>query len=202
MRSPAILALLSFALASLAVPPAASPARAEADPCRTQTVHGNRYVICRIDMTKTAVLVRWRGNSGRPFGSLGAVEREVAANGQKLVFLMNGGMYHEDLSPVGYHVENREKFKNANTRPGPGNFHLLPNGIFFVDGKRAGVMETRAFLRRNKRPSSPPSRGRCWLSMAGCTQSFATTHNREKFETVSEFRATDAPPTLFCLTSQ
>ncbi len=152
MRIQSVVALLGYALVSFALAPAVPSARAAADPCSTQTVHGNRYVICKIDMAKTAVLVGWRGNSGEPFGSLGAVEREVAANGDKLVFVMNGGMYHEDLSPIGYHVENREKFKNANTRPGPGNFHLLPNGIFYVDGKRAGVMETRAFLRRNKRP--------------------------------------------------
>ena len=69
------------------------------------------------------------------------------------LFAMNGGMYREDLSPAGYHVEARRKIRNANTRRGPGNFHMLPNGIFYVDNGRAGVMETRAFLRRNRRPS-------------------------------------------------
>jgi len=147
VRSLAIIALVSLAV-SLAV----ATAQAKSDPCSQETVAGNDYIICRIDMTNTAVSVRWRAGSGKPFGSLVAVQRAAAAAGEKLVFVMNGGMYHEDLSPVGYHVENRQKFKNANTRPGPGNFHLLPNGIFYVDGKSAGVMETRAFLRRNKRP--------------------------------------------------
>ena len=29
---------------------------------------------------------------------------------------------------------------------------MLPNGIFYVEKDRAGVMETRAFLKRNRRP--------------------------------------------------
>lgn len=65
---------------------------------------------------------------------------------------MNAGMYDERLAPVGYYVENRKKLKGANTRRGRGNFHMMPNGIFFVEKGRAGVMETRAFLVRNQRP--------------------------------------------------
>ena len=36
---------------------------------------------------------------------------------------------------------------HANTTPGYGNFHMKPNGIFYVSDDRAAVVETRAFLK-------------------------------------------------------
>jgi prepilin-type processing-associated H-X9-DG protein len=65
---------------------------------------------------------------------------------------MNAGMYHEDRSPVGLYVENGKELKAANTRNGPGNFHLKPNGIFYVKGRQAGVLETGTYLKRKIRP--------------------------------------------------
>ena len=65
---------------------------------------------------------------------------------------MNGGMYHEDRSPVGLYVENGQELKRANTASGPGNFHLKPNGVFFVKGNTAGVTETSRYLKQRLRP--------------------------------------------------
>ncbi len=121
-------------------------------PCRRMSFAGSAYTVCSFDARKTDISVRWRGADGKAFGSLNALRRSVSQNGKRFLFAMNGGMYHEDLSPVGYYVEQRQKLNSANTRRGPGNFHMLPNGIFFVESGRAGVMETRAFLKRNQRP--------------------------------------------------
>ncbi|MFM1814048.1 MAG: hypothetical protein RLZ98_743 [Pseudomonadota bacterium] len=128
-------------------------------PCKAQRFAGQAYVVCSIDAGAAEISVRWRGADGKPLGSLGAVERAARKAGRRLMLAMNGGMYHEDLSPVGYHVENRKKINGANTRRGPGNFHMLPNGIFFVEKGRAGVMETRAFLKRNRRPDHATQSG-------------------------------------------
>ena len=40
----------------------------------------------------------------------------------------------------------------ANTRSGWGNFHMKPNGIFYVAGDKAGVLETGAYLKQQLRP--------------------------------------------------
>ena len=40
---------------------------------------------------------------------------------------------------------------DANTRSGPGNFHMKPNGIFYVAVETAGVVETAAFLKQHPR---------------------------------------------------
>jgi uncharacterized protein YigE (DUF2233 family) len=121
--------------------------------CSARSFAGSRYTVCQFDPSRTQISIHWRNGAGKPYGTLEAVRRHFDQTGKVFLFAMNGGMYREDLSPVGYHVEARRKIRNANTRRGPGNFHMLPNGIFYVDNGRAGVMETRAFLRRNRRPS-------------------------------------------------
>src|SRR5262245_11553783 len=40
------------------------------------------------------------------------------------------------------------KLVQANTNAGPGNFHMKPNGVFYVNGEVAGILETRAFLKQ------------------------------------------------------
>jgi len=57
-------------------------------------------------------------------------------------------MYHEDSSPVGLYVEEGRELVQANTNAGPGNFHMKPNGVFYVNGEVAGILETRAFLKQ------------------------------------------------------
>ena len=70
----------------------------------------------------------------------------VELNGVPIAFAMNAGMYESDLSPVGLYIENGKMLKRANTLNGPGNFHLKPNGIFYVSGQEAGVLTTERFL--------------------------------------------------------
>jgi uncharacterized protein YigE (DUF2233 family) len=57
-------------------------------------------------------------------------------------------MYHPDNSPVGLYVEEGRELVRANTSAGPGNFHMRPNGVFYVTGEVAGVLETRSFIKR------------------------------------------------------
>ena len=57
---------------------------------------------------------------------------------------MNGGMYHHDLRPVGLYIEDGTERAALVTREGPGNFGLLPNGVFCV-GDGFAVVESRAF---------------------------------------------------------
>ncbi len=45
-------------------------------------------------------------------------------------------------------MENGKERNAANTRNGPGNFHLKPNGIFHVKGHQAGILEAGAYLKR------------------------------------------------------
>jgi uncharacterized protein YigE (DUF2233 family) len=123
-----------------------APAFASDDLCRPLHREGAEYVVCTVDLRRYQVRLFWKGSDGEPFGSLSRLRS--APEGARLLFAMNAGMYHEDRSPVGLYVENGREMRKANTASGRGNFHLKPNGIFFVRGATAGVMETSLFLRR------------------------------------------------------
>lgn len=127
--------------------------------CRKITHESATYVVCSFDLRKHDLRLFLNDASGVPYGSFRALQADLAKQGMALPFAMNGGMYHRDRSPVGYYVEGRRKLKEAVTGPGPGNFHMRPNGIFFIDGGTAGVMESRAFLKRNRRPEHATQSG-------------------------------------------
>jgi len=62
-------------------------------------------------------------------------------------------MYGEDFAPIGLYIESGETRRAANLRSGSGNFHMKPNGVFWIDGVRAGVSETGAFLKKRLHPA-------------------------------------------------
>jgi uncharacterized protein YigE (DUF2233 family) len=119
-------------------------------PCRRLERPESAYVVCTVDLRKYQVKLFWRGPDGDVLGSFDRLRQ--TADGARLAFAMNAGMYHEDRSPVGLYVENGRELKRANTASGPGNFHLKPNGVFYVKGKTAGVIETSAYLSRRLNP--------------------------------------------------
>lgn len=123
---------------------------AQDGPCRAQDFDGAPFTLCHIDPTQHEIVLFSKDESGSPYAQFSRLPQEMA--GGELVFAMNAGMYHADLAPVGLHVEGGEEIKAINTRPGPGNFHMLPNGVFFMQGDRAGVLATPAFLERGITP--------------------------------------------------
>lgn len=116
-------------------------------PCFEEVVNANQYTICRIDLAKSRMALFLNDDQGKPYGSLRALRYNMQVKGKSLRFAMNGGMYHHDQSPVGLYVENGVEQKQISTKGGYGNFHLLPNGVFYFDDDSAGVMETSRFLR-------------------------------------------------------
>ncbi|MDQ4135095.1 MAG: phosphodiester glycosidase family protein [Pseudomonadota bacterium] len=121
-----------------------APALAE-EVCAPRRVADVDYTVCTVDLRRYEVRLFWKGPDGE---AIGTFERlRATPEGSRLVFAMNAGMYHEDRSPAGLFVEAGRELKRANTASGPGNFHLKPNGVFYVTGRTAGVMETGRYLR-------------------------------------------------------
>jgi uncharacterized protein YigE (DUF2233 family) len=125
---------------------ASSAARVEAEPCRSETFDGAPYTICSFDLRRSDLRIFWRNEVGEPYGSFATLAAGLAREGLTLEFAMNGGMYDRALSPVGLYIENGRELKAANTADAAGNFHLKPNGVFYIDGDEAGVLETGKFL--------------------------------------------------------
>lgn len=157
-RRPAVQipALLSALFTALALGPLApAPARAQPaaaatkGPCQPVEFEGQPYTVCTVDLRRERLRLFWLGADGLPYGSLSSLaERQ----GQRLSFAMNAGMYDKGQAPVGLYVEDGREMKGVSTANGPGNFHLKPNGVFYVKGDRAGVLDTPRYLRAKPAP--------------------------------------------------
>lgn len=110
--------------------------------CGVVTHRDRAFTLCTADLTRQAIDMELLSDDGLPLGNFVALDRAVDA---PIVFAMNAGMYHADRRPVGLFVQDGRTSKKIVTREGPGNFGLLPNGVFCVRGDRADVIESRAF---------------------------------------------------------
>ena len=116
--------------------------------CEDLRYEGVPFTVCRVDPAQTELrLFLDDPATGLPFGSFANVDADLAGSGERLVFAMNAGMYHQDRSPVGLYVEDGQERARAIASAGPGNFGLLPNGIFCIGDGWARVIETLAYLR-------------------------------------------------------
>lgn len=103
---------------------------------------GADYTICEVDPAATPIRLFLKDETGAVFGDFGAVEDAAGP----LAFAMNAGMYHPDRAPVGHYVEDGQEVMRVVPNAGPGNFGMLPNGVFCVAGPSAMVWETSAYL--------------------------------------------------------
>ena len=143
---------LALALSTLMALLVTLPA-ARADVCRDLEDHGAAYTVCTVETGRGALRLYLRDSAGQPYATFSQLAAALAQTKQTLVFAMNAGMFEQDLSPVGLYVEGGAQRKAANTRDGPGNFHMKPNGVFWFGPSGAGVMETRAYLDAHLHPA-------------------------------------------------
>ena len=121
--------------------------------CAPKSFDSAKFTVCAFDPRHDDIRVFLSGSDGKPYGSLAALAAALKTKGQRLMFAMNAGMFKEDQSPVGLYVEDRRKLHEADTRAGVTNFHLKPNGVFWIGDKVAGVAETGRYL-----AAPPPAR--------------------------------------------
>jgi uncharacterized protein YigE (DUF2233 family) len=135
---------ISAALAAgVALAAWAPAARAEA-PCRDLVHESRAYTVCEVAAGEDLRLFL-TAPDGQPFGTFERIETTLAAEGRRLAFAMNAGMYHPDRSPVGLYRDPSGEARGIVTAAGPGNFGMLPNGVFCIEAERFAVVESRAF---------------------------------------------------------
>jgi len=122
-----------------------------AEPCRTLTHRDAPYTVCSFQISDDIRLFH-SDALGEPFRQFDTLSREIAEQNQTLIFAMNGGMYHEDRSPVGFYRDQFGDKARLNLNDGPGNFHLKPNGVFWLRQDRAGVTESTAYADADPNP--------------------------------------------------
>ena len=118
-------------------------------PCETRAFEGARFTICTYDPARHTLKLAWRGKTGRPLESLSGLQASLGPDTTRVAFAMNGGMYQQNQSPLGLFIAGGKTFRPLNRTTGSGNFHLLPNGVFWTARDGAPhVYETGAFAAR------------------------------------------------------
>lgn len=92
------------------------------------------------DATNLSLRLFWRqGNDNtnqdaQPLFTFTALKQSLN-NHEKLLFASNAGMYNHNFAPIGYTVIDGKQVLSLNRNQGEGNFHLLPNGVFWWDNE-------------------------------------------------------------------
>lgn len=114
---------------------------AQAVTCENDTFEGVRMTRCDVDVVAEDLRLFHSDDEGRVLGGFG----QVADYAGSLSFSMNAGMYHDDRSPVGLFQIDGVEISALVTSDGPGNFGLLPNGVFCLNDRSAQIFESRDF---------------------------------------------------------
>lgn len=150
LQTPAILAGIIIATIGMAETTSPAPEEKPTLPaeqfCNRMTFEGKSYIVCRANPARDTISLFLNNADGKPFKHFQAIEKELQKQGKTFAFAMNAGMYHRDYSPVGLYIENGIELKELSTMDGPGNFHMKPNGVFFIKDNKAAVMDTEAFI--------------------------------------------------------
>ena len=113
--------------------------------CEERSFEGLAYTACEVDPRLDDLRLFLDAPSGDKYGQFSKIDGALTAEGKTLAFAMNGGMYHDDRAPVGHYIEDGQEIMRVIPNAGPGNFGLLPNGVFCIGKGRADVIETLAY---------------------------------------------------------
>ena len=120
-------------------------AGAAAAACTTVEFEEAPFTVCTATPGTDDIRLVLDDAEGARIGTFDRLEETLAAQGRRVVFAMNAGMYHPDRRPVGLYVENGVQASRLVTRAGPGNFGMLPNGVLCLNPGKAEIVESRAF---------------------------------------------------------
>lgn len=113
--------------------------------CMRESFEEKPYIVCRAKPDSDKITLFLYNQNGKPFKRFHNIESALKNMDETLAFAMNAGMYHADYSAVGLYVEHGSEIYPLSTRDGPGNFHMKPNGIFFIQDGKAGVLDTESY---------------------------------------------------------
>jgi uncharacterized protein YigE (DUF2233 family) len=122
-------------------------------PCETRGFEGGRFTVCAYDPNTDKIAMAWRTPDGARLLGFSGLKAMLGPGAERVRFAVNAGMFHEDGAPVGLFVANGARETSLNLKKGPGNFHMLPNGVFWIDHAGRTRVETGGrFAERNAKP--------------------------------------------------
>lgn len=118
-----------------------------------KSFHERPFTVAHIKLDEESLQLYWKGADGTAYQNFHALRDDLKAQGQELVLATNAGIYAEDRTPLGLHVEKSEELRALNLHKGSqSNFALKPNGVFFLDKEGARVLTTEAYAAKQPAP--------------------------------------------------
>lgn len=114
--------------------------------CVTRDFEGSRFVVCAYDAQRDDMRLASRTPEGAYARDFETLEAMLGADAARVRFAMNAGMFNDAGAPIGLFRGDGEEQHALNLNDGPGNFHLKPNGVFWVDAHgRAHVATSESY---------------------------------------------------------
>ena len=91
------------------------------------------------------VSLHWKDSGGNAYATLATLKRSLEQSGAQVAFLMNAGIYSMHDAPAGLWIERGKTLVPLNRNNGKGNFHIQPNGVFYIKGGKARIQTSAAY---------------------------------------------------------
>lgn len=120
-----------------------------------QVVVDGKYIRA-VEVLPKHLRLFWRATDNRPYGDFGSLKKALEKQGLAPRVMMNAGIYTLHDTPAGLHIEQGQVIQPLNIRKGKGNFHIQPNGVFYLTAdKQPAIRTTASFVGKyGKAPGS------------------------------------------------
>ncbi len=121
--------------------------------CDNSAFEGDDFTVCIADPRRQRIVLFDADDDAVPYRSFTSLKTALGPRAAAVRFAMNAGMFDASGLPIGYYVQDGMKLQPLNRAKGPGNFHMMPNGVFFGQGDRWRILTTDGFAEQiSKRP--------------------------------------------------
>jgi uncharacterized protein YigE (DUF2233 family) len=116
--------------------------RGEPPACSVREFEGSRFIVCSYDARRDELRLASRGADGAYLRGFENLAASLGPDTRQVRFAMNAGMYNDAGAPIGLFIAEGEEQRAISLSEGPGNFHMMPNGVFWQDENGAVHVDT------------------------------------------------------------
>ena len=162
------------------------------------TFAGRSYAVCEIDPARAPLRLFWKRPDGSRYATFAALNAD-----HPLAFATNAGIFDPTFAPCGLHAADGRELIPLNTRDGPGNFYLRPNGVFVIDDDHGPrILETGKYPGTTPRTRLATQSGPMLVIDGALPPQFAPDSPNRRTRSGVGVRAADRAAVVFALSRE